>query len=277
MNLFDRIGIDVGRKLVLEDAVEWAAEHRVRYIDIQLDTGDNALTTISGVRGSRVRALCARHGVSLGLHTASAVNVAEYAPYVGDAVEAYLKAYVDAAVRLGAKWIVMHAGFHFTSDKEERMRAGRERLKRVIAHAESKGALILLENLNKEPADAEVHYLAHTVEEWRYYFDPIQSPSFKLSFTANHAHLVPEGIPGFVDAIDLAWVAEVRLADCFRNGYEAHLKPGEGDLDFGDLFRRLESRGFRGHYTNAFGSLDDMLAARYELLRLAATAGVKID
>jgi sugar phosphate isomerase/epimerase len=277
MSLFDRIGIDVGRKLVLEDAVEWAAEHRVRYIDIQLDTGDNALGTISGVRGSRVRALCEKHGVTLGLHTASAVNVAEYAPYVGDAVEAYLKAYVDAAVRLGAKWIVMHAGFHFTSDKAQRMQAGRERLRRVLAHAENKGALILLENLNKEPDDAEVHYLAHTVEEWRYYFDAIESPSFKLSFTANHAHLVPEGIPGFIAAIDLGRVAEVRLADCLRNGYEAHLKPGEGDLDFGELFRRLEGGGFKGHYTNAFGSLDDMLAARYELLRLAAAAGVKVE
>jgi sugar phosphate isomerase/epimerase len=277
MSLFDRIGIDVGRKLVLEDAVEWAAEHQVRYIDIQLDTGDNALGTISGIRGSRVRALCERHHVTLGLHTNSGVNVAEYAPYVGDAVDAYLKAYVDAAVRLGAKWIVMHAGFHFTSDRAQRMQAGRDRLKRVVAHAENKGALILLENLNKEPDEAEVKYLAHTVEEWRYYFDAIDSANFKLSFTANHAHLVPEGIPGFIAALDLGRVAEVRLADCFRNGYEAHLKPGEGDLDFGDLFRRLESRGFKGHYTNAFGSLDDMLAGRYELLRRAAAAGVKVD
>jgi sugar phosphate isomerase/epimerase len=277
MSLFERVGIDVGRKLVLEDAVEWAAEHQVRYIDIQLDTGDNAIGTISGVRGSRVRALCEKHKVTIGLHTSSAVNVAEYAPYVGDAVEAYLKAYVDAAVRLGAKWIVMHAGFHFTADKAERMQAGRERLQRVIAHAENKGALILLENLNKEPEDAEVHYLAHTVEEWRYYFDHIDSANFKLSFTANHAHLVPEGVAGFIDAIDLRRVAEVRLADCFRNGYEVHLKPGAGDLDFGDLFRRLERGGFKGHYTNAFGSLDDMLAARYELLRLAAAAGVAVD
>src|SRR5271163_5189045 len=277
MSLFDRIGIDVGRKLVLEDAVEWAAEHRVRYIDIQLDTGDNALPTISGIRGSRVRALCERHGVTLGLHTASAVNVAEYAPYVGDAVEAYLNAYVDASVRLGAKWIVMHAGFHFTSDKAQRMQAGRTRLKRVVAHAENKGALILLENLNKEPDDAEIHYLAHTVEEWRYYFDAIDSSSLKLSFTANHAHLVPEGVDGFIDAIDLRRVAEVRLADCFRNGYEVHLKPGAGDLDFGELFRRLERGGFKGHYTNAFGSLDDMLTARYELLRLAAAAGVAVE
>src|SRR5262249_20833694 len=129
MSLYERIGIDVGRKLVLEDAVEWAAEHKVQYIDIQLDTGDNALGTISGVRGSRIRALCDKHQVALGLHTASAVNVGEYAPYVGDAVDAYLKAYVDAAVRLGAKWIVMHAGFHFTSDKTQRMQAGLERLK----------------------------------------------------------------------------------------------------------------------------------------------------
>jgi sugar phosphate isomerase/epimerase len=277
MNLFDRIGIDVGRKLVLEDAVEWAAEHRVRYIDIQLDTGDNALGTISGIRGSRVRALCEKHGVSLGLHTNSGVNVAEYAPHVADAVEAYLKAYIDAAVRLGAKWIVMHAGFHFTSDRAQRMQVGRERLQRVVAHAENKGALVLLENLNKEPDDAEVHYLAHTVEEWRYYFDAIDSANFKLSFTANHAHLVPEGIPGFVDAIDLARVAEVRLADCFRNGVEAHLRPGEGDLDFGDLFRRVEARGFKGHYTNAFGSLDDMLAARNYLVAMAKAANVKVD
>jgi sugar phosphate isomerase/epimerase len=277
MGLFERIGIDVGRKLVLEDAVEWAAEHKVRYIDIQLDTGDNALGTISGIRGSRVRALCEKHHVTIGLHTASAVNVAEYAPYVGDAVEAYLKAYVDASVRLGAKWIVMHAGFHFTSDKDQRMKAGLDRLKRVVAYAENKGALILLENLNKEPDDAEVHYLAHTVEEWRYYFTAIDSHNFRLSFTANHAHLVPEGIPGFIQAIDLSRVGEVRLADCFRNRFEAHLKPGEGDLDFGDLFLRLERGGFKGHYTNAFGSLDDMLAARYELLRLAAAAGVKVD
>ncbi len=87
----------------------------------------------------------------------------------------------------------MHAGFHFTSDRGQRMQAGRERLKRVAAHAERKGALILLENLNKEPDEAEVHYLAHTLEEWRYYFDAIQSAAFRLSFTVNHAHLVPEG------------------------------------------------------------------------------------
>ncbi len=277
MSLYDRIGIDIGRKLPLEDAVAWASAHEVRFVDVQLDTGANALGTIDEPRAAALRAVCERHGIHLGLHTSSAVNVAEYAPYVGDAVEQYLRAYVDAATLLGAEWIVMHAGFHFTSDREERIAAGRERLMRIVAYAETKGALILLENLNKEPQDAEVHYLAHTVEEWRHYFERIQSPAFRLSFTVNHAHLVPEGVAGFVDALDFAQVEEVRLADCFRNGHEVHLKPGAGNLDFGDMFRRIEGRGFRGHYMNAFGSLDDMLKGRDELVRLAAAAGVSVD
>jgi sugar phosphate isomerase/epimerase len=274
MSLRDRIGVDVGRKLPLEDAVAWAAANGVRVIDVQLDTGANALGTIDARRAAALRAECERRGIRLGLHTASAVNVAEYAPLVGDAVDRYLEAYVDAAGRLGAGWIVVHAGFHFTSDREQRMQAGRDRLRRIADYAERNGALILLENLNKEPAEAEVHYLAHTVEEWRHYFDAIRSPAFRLSFTVNHAHLVPEGVAGFVDALDFAQVHEVRLADCWRNGHEVHLRPGAGDLDFADMFRRIEGRGFRGHYMNAFGSLGDMLTGRDDLVRLAESAGI---
>ncbi len=273
MGLRDRIGVDVGRKLKLEDAVKWAAANEVRWIDIELDQGENALGRIDDARAAHIRSLCALHGVHLGLHTASAVNVAETAPYVAEAVERYLTSYVETAGRLGAEWIVVHAGFHFTSDKEMRMSAGRERLQRIAAAAERSNVLVLLENLNKEPDAAEVHYLAHTLDEWRYYFDHIQSPAFKLSFTANHAHLVPEGVAGFVDALDMRRVEEVRLADCWRNGFEVHLRPGAGDIDFADLFARIEGKGFAGHYMNAFGSLDDMLKGRDDLVREAARAG----
>ncbi|MBV9863187.1 MAG: TIM barrel protein [Alphaproteobacteria bacterium] len=276
-SLRERIGIDIGRKLSLEDAVEWAAANAVRYIDIQLDSGANALGSIDDARAERIRSGCARHGLHLGLHTASAVNVAEYAPYVAEAVERYLEAYVGAAGKLGAEWIVMHAGYHFTSDKPQRMQAGLDRLQRIVAQAEREGALVLLENLNKEPDKAEVHYLAHTFEEWAYYFDRIRSPAFRLSFTVNHAHLVPEGIEGFVAGLDMSRVEEVRLADCFRNGHELHLKPGAGDLDFAGMFRLIEGAGFRGHYTNAFGSLEDMLTGRDELVRLARDAGIQVD
>jgi sugar phosphate isomerase/epimerase len=277
MALLDRIGIDLGRKIRLEDGIALAARHGVRYIDIQLDTDDNALARFDAARAKTIRAACEQHAIRLGLHTSSAVNVAEYAPHVADAVDRYLLAYLDAYRLLGASWIVIHAGYHFGDDKAQRMHAGRERIRRVAAAAERSGAMLYLENLNKEPAAAEVHYLAHTLEEWRYYYDAIDSPSLRLSFTANHAHLVAEGVEGFVDALDFRRVGEVRLADCFRNGHEVHLSPGAGDLDFARLFARVEAAGFRGHYTNAFGSLDDMLAARRRLVEIARAAGVGVD
>ncbi|RPI46246.1 MAG: sugar phosphate isomerase/epimerase [Betaproteobacteria bacterium] len=277
MNLRDRIGIDLGRKIRLEEGIDLAARHGVKFIDVQLDTGENGLDRFDDARCAAVRTACASHGIELGLHTASAVNVAEYAPILADAVDRYLRAYIDIYGKLGARWIVVHAGYHFSSDKAMRMQAGLERLKRTLEYAERRGAILYLENLNKEPQSAEVHYLAHTVEEWRYYYERIDSPSFRLSFTANHAHLVPEGVDGFIDALDFARVGEVRLADCFRNGTEVHLVPGQGDLDFGRMFTRIEAVGFRGHYTNAFGSLADMLAARETLVAHAQRAGVAVD
>ena len=276
-SLFERIGVDIGRKMRLEEAIDWAAEHAVRHIDIQLDTGANAFTRFDDARCAGIRAACADKGVRLGLHTLSAVNVAEYSPLLSEAVDAYMRAYIDIAPRLGAEWIVVHAGYHFTDDVEMRMQAGLDRLERMVAYAETKGAKLLLENLNKEPDDAEVHYLAHTVAEWRYYYDRITSPAFALSFTANHAHLLPEGVAGFVDAIPMERVEEVRLADCFRLGKEVHLVPGEGDFDFADLFKRVEAAGFTGVYTNAFGSVDDMNAARRRFVEEARAAGVEVD
>lgn len=258
----DRFGVDAGEKLPVEEAIDWAIRHGVRILDVQLDGGTNAFTTIDSRRAAAIRGACEAGGLSLGLHTSSAVNVAEVAPLVGDAVDAYLKAYVDMAVTLGARWVTVHAGYHFSSIVTRRMEAGLDRLRRLADYAEAKGARLLLENLNKEPADAEVRYLAHTSAEWAWYYDRIQSPALDLSFTANHAHLVPEGVAGFLDVIPLHRVAEVRLADCFRLGKEEHLVPGRGDFDFSGLFRGLRERGYQGHYMNAFGTLEDMLAAR---------------
>ena len=277
MKLHERIGIDLSRDVRIEDGVEWAAKNGVKYLDIQLDNDTNDITTFDDKRAAAVRAVREKHGIHIGLHTSSAVNVAEIAPHAGEGVDEYLKSYVDVYSRLGAEWIVVHAGYHFTKDKEVRMKAGLERLRRIATYAEKKNALLLLENLNKEPAEAEVHYLAHTLEEWRYYWTLLSSPAVRLSFTVNHAHLVPEGVGGFADALDFSLVGEVRLADCYRNGHEVHLKPGAGDLDFADMFRRVERAGFKGHYTNAFGSLQDRLDAREYLVKRAREGGVKVD
>ena len=59
----------------------------------------------------------------------------------------------------------------------------------------------------------------------------------------------------------------MRLAD--NNGdYEVHLIPGEGTLDFPNLFTRLETAGYRGHYSMAYGSDEQRIESRNSLSTL---------
>ncbi|MBI3516206.1 MAG: sugar phosphate isomerase/epimerase [Proteobacteria bacterium] len=268
MRLRDRIGVDFGRRVRIEDGLPAAVAHQIRYIDVKIDEPPNAIGSLTRERIAAIRDTCTRHGIHLGVHTASAVNVAETAPHVSEAVDRYLRGHLEACKALGGEWMVVHAGYHFSSDVKERMAAGLERLNRLSDYAEQLGVNLLLENLNREPDDAEVHYLAHNVEETLYYFDRLTSPRLRWAFTANHAHLVAEGVEGFLAALDIKRCDEVRLADCWRNGKEEHLKPGAGDFDFPGLFRRLDALGFAGHYMNAFGSLQDMIDGREQLARL---------
>jgi len=260
MDLIDRIGIDLQAKMPLEQAVEWAIENGIRYIDAELDIAPNEFDRFDNAVCERIQARCQSHGIHLGLHTLSSVNTAEISPFVSEAVDEYLNGYVELAVRLGAEWIVIHAGFHF-GDRDRRMQASVERLERVTLHAERAGAKLLLENLNREPDLAEVHYLAHSLEECKFYFDRIDSPSLGWSFTVNHAALEPEGIDGFLDALPLSRCGEVRLADN-HGEYELHMFPGEGIVDFARLFERIEGDNYQHHYMCNFGTVEEMLRGR---------------
>ena len=112
--LIERIGVDAGARAPVEEALEWAGRNRVFYMDFQADVAPNAFESFDDARCARVRDLAERNDIHLGLHTLSGVNVAEISPFCRDAVDEYLKAYVDLSQRIGAEWIVVHGGYHFT-------------------------------------------------------------------------------------------------------------------------------------------------------------------
>ncbi len=266
MSLKDRIGFDAGGTK-LEDALEYAIANDFYFVDFNADRGANHMDTWSANRVAAVRDTCEGNGISIGLHTLSAVNVAEYSPYVSRGVENYMRASVDLANRLGCRWTVVHAGYHFTSDPEERLRAAIARLQRISEYAADTGQRILLENLNYEPEHAEVRYLAHTVEECAKIFDVIPPEKLGWAFTVNHANLVDEGVDGFLDAFGIGRIGEVRLADNIGD-YEVHMIPGEGNIDFSGCLNRLESAGYRSHYVMAYGDDDEKIASRDHLASL---------
>ena len=49
----------------------------------------------------------------------------EFSNFFRQAADECLQAYIDMATRLDAEWIIVHAGFHFTADYEQRKQASK--------------------------------------------------------------------------------------------------------------------------------------------------------
>lgn len=240
----------------LERALEWAAAHDFTRVDFNADTPANYPATFTPERAASVRALASRHGIQLGIHTLSAVNMAEITPVMHAAADDYVRQNFDLAAALGCGYVICHGGYHFSSDREQRMATAIERMGRAAGWAEERGIDLYFENHNKEPDEAEIHYMPRDVAETRRFFEAVTSPRFKWAFNVGHAHLVPDGFDGFLDAFGAERIGQVRLNDT-HGRYEEHLMPGDGIVDFRRVFRRLAERGYAGPFTLDFGGPDD--------------------
>jgi sugar phosphate isomerase/epimerase len=264
MSLRDKIGFAAKRDS-LEGALAWAVAKDCHYLEFNADREPNCLFSWNQDRVASVRDTCDRSEIHLGLHTLSAVNVAEFSPYLSEAIDEYHRGYIDLAVQLKCEWIIVHSGFYQGGAIEARMAAAVEHLKKAADYAEKRNVLLLLENHNREPKDAEMHYFTHNVEECRYYFDRLESSHLGWAFNIGHANLVPEGVDGFLDEFGIDRIGQVILCDN-RGDVEGDLRPGEGTVDFASLFDRLFSLGFSGHYQLKFGTREAELEARDELV-----------
>lgn len=265
MTIRERIGIDVGTEMGIEEAVRWAAGNDVHYVDVCLDGGAIDPEEYTADTVTSIRNVCDDDDVRIGLHTLSAVNVAETSAHVDEAVDEYLRAYVDIGEKVGADRIIVHGGYHFTDDAEERIQASKDRLRRILTYAEDKKPTLLLENHNHEPPDSEMHYVPVTLDECQNFFDELESESLGWAFNPPHARLFPEGIDGYLESLGVDLCGQVRLND--NDGeVEEHLAPGEGTMDFEALFALLEDNGYEGHYMLKFGSIEEMLDGREYLL-----------
>ncbi len=240
----------------LERAVEWAIERGFSRVDFNADGPANYPSTFTPERIRAVRALAGDRGVQLGIHSLSAVNMAEITPVMAAAADEYLRQNLDLAQALGCGYVIGHGGFHFTSDREDRLAASIERMGQAAAWAEARGVDVYFENHNKEPDEAEIHYLPRDVAEARRFFDAVPSPRFRWACNVGHAELVPDGVDGFLDAFGVARIGQVRLHDT-HGRFEEHLLPGQGIVDFRRVFRRLGLLGYSGPFTLDFGTPED--------------------
>ena len=252
----------------IEDGMAWAAQNDFHFLDFNADHSANALATWDDERIRKAREFCDANDIHLGIHTLSGVNVAEFSPFMSDAVDAYIQANVDLGRKLGVDHVITHAGLHQSSELDLRNKASLEHLQRASDYALKAGVTLLLENLNHEPDDAEVHYMGHSIEELSVYFNAISPEALKWGASVNHMHLLPGDFDSFIDAFGVSRIGLVLVCDN-RGKFEEHLVPGNGTMDFKRLFRRLEGDGYRGPYMLTFGNRDQKITGREYLLREA--------
>ena len=237
----------------LERAIRWAVEHGFSRVDFNADNAANDPATFTPERVRLIRSLAGEHGVAIGIHTSSAVNMAEITPVMATAADAYVRQNLDLAQTLGGSHVIVHGGFHFSSDVEGRFAAAIDRLTLAVRLAEERGLELHFENHNAEPEHAEIHYIPHTVAETRRFFEAVSSPKLRWACNVGHAMLVPDGFEGFVEAFGADFIGHVRLHD--TNGeYEEHYVPGDGIVDFRHVFSTLHAGGYRGPFTLDFGA-----------------------
>ena len=236
----------------LEQAIEFAVEHGFSRVDFNADNAANYPGTFTPERIAQARALIERHGVRVGIHSSSGVNMAEITPVMAAAADEYVRQNLDLSKALGGTHVIVHGGFHFSSDVEGRFAASIERLKLAVRLAEERDVELHFENHNFEPEHAEIHYIPHTVAEMQRFLGVVSSPKLRWACNVGHAMLVPDGFEGFLTAFGADVIGHVRLHD--TNGvYEEHFLPGEGIVDFRHVFTTLHQQGYRGPFTLDFG------------------------
>ena len=260
----------VGAKGTLEDEIERAGARGMEFVEFNADLDDNAFDRFDDARVRRVREAADHAGVRIAIHTSSAVNTAEFAPFFDAAVGRYLETNIELAARLGCEWVVVHGGFHFSAQEQRRWDTAVVHLQRACELAERHGVRLLLENHNREPEHAEMHYIPFTAAGQAWFMERLASSALGWSLNVGHANLVPEGVDGFLDLVDLERLGQLRLCDN-HGEHELHLAPGQGTVDFDRLFARLRASGWSGPSVLAFDPPEEQMRAR-EKFRAALAA-----
>src|SRR5437867_132915 len=113
----------------LEGAIREGVALGFTRIDFNADAPPNYPPSFTADRVRTVRGLAERHGLRIGIHTLSAVNMAEITPVMHAAADEYLRQNFELASRLGCDYLICHGGFHFGGDRERRMDSAIDRMR----------------------------------------------------------------------------------------------------------------------------------------------------
>jgi hydroxypyruvate isomerase len=204
---------------------------------------DNGMKGRSAEEQERIAKAMSELGITMGVFVANAdfgkVTFARKDDAAWDAVLADMRASVDVAKRVNAKWMTVVPGRYDQGLEWDYQTANCiELLKRCSGILEPHELVMVLEPLNwfTNHPGVFLHKIAQAYQICR----AVGSPSCKILFDIYHQQIT-EGnlIPNF----DIAWdeVAYVQTGD-----NPGRNEPGTGEINYRNMFKHLHAKGYQG-------------------------------
>jgi len=155
-----------------------------------------------------------------------------HASVSADGTEERIERDLRAASLLGAKYIVMHPMDARDLPYEEFLKKNIELTLPIVEKAEKHGIIVLSENCGRSILE-----ISELVAE-------IGSPWFGWCYDTGHAHLRQHPLDYMfqVKCVPLS----LHVQDNEGTGWDSHLMPGDGTLDWGQFLRNLKAIGYQG-------------------------------
>jgi hydroxypyruvate isomerase len=204
---------------------------------------DNGMKGRSVEEQERIAKAMSELGITMGVFVANAdfgkVTFARKDDATWDAVLADMRASVDVAKRVNAKWMTVVPGRYDQGLEWDYQTANCiELLKQCSGVLEPHGLVMVLEPLNWFTNHPGV--FLHKIPQAYQICRAVGSPSCKILFDIYHQQIT-EGnlIPNF----DIAWdeVAYVQTGD-----NPGRNEPGTGEINYRNLFKHLHAKGYQG-------------------------------
>ncbi len=146
------------------------------------------------------------------------------------------------ARELGASCITTEPGGPVTSGESwsAALKLFVDMLKPVAEHAEKEGVLLLVE---PEPG-----LLIETADQFLEFMQHIDSPAVGLNFDIGHAYCVGDDPVATIPRM-ARYIRHFHLEDIAPTRVHHHLVPGEGAIDFAEVFRAIQRIGYDGWIT----------------------------
>jgi len=252
-----------------------AHEKGFKWVELSCNNPSNFLDKFNDDRISKIRALKDQYGLRYGLHSPSFVNAAEIEPTVRPAVCRHLIGYLELSRSLGAEYLVLHFGYHFSLFLDEVFRCLIETYKPVVELAEKYGIPIGIENMNQVHEDCEIVYLGVFVEELERVFDAIPSQYLGLTLDVAHAALLPGGNKAFIDKFpDRIVSTHISDNDLYL---DRHLAVGEGKIDFRSVLGQLNDIGYQGVLNMELKTNQERLLSAERMIPMLNELGIPFE